>query len=118
VRKVHLNAPQIRYVSCVTGTWITPEQATDPAYWTTHFRRPVRFSDALKTLRQETPGILLETGPGTTLQTLARQHGTMREGELAPGGPPHQVRRETDQQDARRIVGFRRRGGLESFLRQ
>ncbi|HLN03124.1 MAG TPA: amino acid adenylation domain-containing protein [Bryobacteraceae bacterium] len=74
VRKVKLSAPAIPYLSCVTGTWITAEQATDAAYWASHFRQAVRFSDAVQVLRRDATGILLEVGPGTTLQVLARQH--------------------------------------------
>jgi len=74
VRRVKLQAPKIAYLSCVTGTWITAEQATDPTYWASHFRQAVRFSDAITALGGEPNGILLETGPGTTLQVLARQH--------------------------------------------
>ncbi len=33
VAKVPLRAPQIPFVSSVTGTWITPAQAMAPAYW-------------------------------------------------------------------------------------
>ena len=33
LRKVNLKPPGIRYISNVTGTWVTPEQATDPLYW-------------------------------------------------------------------------------------
>jgi len=36
VRKVRLQAPRVPYISNVTGTWITPGQATDPAYWALH----------------------------------------------------------------------------------
>ena len=32
-RGVALSAPRIPYVSCVTGEWIRPEQATSPDYW-------------------------------------------------------------------------------------
>jgi acyl transferase domain-containing protein len=74
VRKVKLQAPAIPYLSCVTGTWITAEQATDPTYWASHLRQAVRFSDAITTLGAEANGILLEAGPGTTLQVLARRH--------------------------------------------
>jgi acyl transferase domain-containing protein len=38
VEKVNLSSPKIPYVSCVTGDWITAEQATDPEYWTRHVR--------------------------------------------------------------------------------
>ena len=74
VRKVKLNAPAIPYLSSVTGTWITAGQATDPSYWASHFRQAVRFSGAIATLRGDPNGVLLEIGPGTTLQVLARQH--------------------------------------------
>lgn len=74
VRGVTLNAPQMPYLSNVTGTWITAADATDPHYWVTHLRRTVRFGDGLATLLQEPDALLLEVGPGQTLRTLARWH--------------------------------------------
>ena len=68
-----LGAPQIPYVSGVTGTWITHEQAADPSYWASHFRQPVQFAAALAELRKAPNTILLEVGPGNVLATLARQ---------------------------------------------
>ena len=73
VRRVQRSAPQIPYVSNVTGTWITAAEATDPNYWARHLREAVRFGRGVETLFA-TPGrILLEVGPGQTLGTLARQ---------------------------------------------
>jgi phthiocerol/phenolphthiocerol synthesis type-I polyketide synthase E len=74
VQKVKLGAPRVPFVSNVTGTWITPDQATDPGYWANHLRQTVRFSDCLQELLQEPNRVLLEVGPGRTLCTLARQH--------------------------------------------
>ncbi len=65
VRQVRLNQPEIPYISNVTGDWITPEQATDPEYWTTHLRRTVRFSDGIRELLKRSPQVLLEAGPRT-----------------------------------------------------
>ena len=73
VRGVSLRAPVIRYVSGVTGTWITPEEATDPGYWRNHCRMPVLFSDAAALLLDLPGAVLLEVGPGQTLTTLAHQ---------------------------------------------
>jgi amino acid adenylation domain-containing protein len=73
IRTIPLRAPQIPYISGVTGAWITENQATDPEYWARHFRRPVQFSAGVVEL-MKTPGILLEIGPGNVLATLARQH--------------------------------------------
>ena len=72
--QVTLHPPQIPFISNVTGTWITPEQATDPGYWAQHLRQPVRFAAGVATLLQETDAALLEVGPGVTLSSLARRH--------------------------------------------
>ena len=74
VRQVQLKAPQIPYVSNVTGKRITVAEATDPAYWGRHLRRTVRFFDGLQELLSDPQRILLEVGPGRTLSTLARLH--------------------------------------------
>jgi len=70
---VHLSPPTIPIVSCVSGTWLTAAEATDPQYWVRHVRATVRFADAAATLRRDHPHVLLEVGPGRTLTTLARQ---------------------------------------------
>jgi acyl transferase domain-containing protein len=74
VQTLTLNPPQIPYISDVTGTWITPEQATDPAYWAQHMCQPVRFFDALGELLSDKNRILLEVGPGQSLGAFAKQH--------------------------------------------
>jgi acyl transferase domain-containing protein/thioesterase domain-containing protein/acyl carrier protein len=73
VRKKQLSAPQIPLISNVTGTWLTDEQATDPAYWARHFRETVRFHEGLATLQKGASNYLLEIGPGETLSALGRQ---------------------------------------------
>src|SRR5262249_8785529 len=73
VRKVQLKPPNIPFISNLTGTWITPTQATDPVYWAQHLRGTVRFSDGAQQLLQEEGRILLEVGPGRTLNTLVQQ---------------------------------------------
>ena len=74
VTKFRLNVPTIPYVSCVTGTWITADEATDPVYWARHFREPVRFSKGIQAIQSISENVLLEVGPGRVLSTLARQH--------------------------------------------
>ncbi|MFV0296922.1 MAG: aminotransferase class III-fold pyridoxal phosphate-dependent enzyme, partial [Hyphomicrobiaceae bacterium] len=70
---IRLEEPKLRYVSCVSGDWIKPEEATDPQYWARHCRAAVRFSDGLEVLRRERGLVLLEVGPGRTLATFAAQ---------------------------------------------
>lgn len=73
LRSIQLAPPTIPFVSNVTGTWITVEQATDPRYWIEHLMRPVRFTEGLTTLLQNPHSVLLEVGPGQTLITMAKQ---------------------------------------------
>ena len=45
-----LSAPNLRYLSNVSGTWITADQAVDPAYWGAHLRNAVRFADCARNM--------------------------------------------------------------------
>jgi amino acid adenylation domain-containing protein/thioester reductase-like protein len=74
LRGIRLAPPALPYLSNLTGTWIAPEQATDPDYWVSHLRQTVRFADNLQALFQQDADIFLEVGPGQTLSSLARQH--------------------------------------------
>jgi phthiocerol/phenolphthiocerol synthesis type-I polyketide synthase E len=74
VRRAGPRPPTTPYVSNVTGTWVTAEQATDPGHWRRHLRDTVRFADCLTTVLVEADRVLVEVGPGRTLTTLARQH--------------------------------------------
>ncbi len=74
VKKIKLHAPRIPYLSNVTGDWITEEAATDPEHWGRHLCQTVRFNECLQELLQDPGQILLEVGPGRTLNTLIHQH--------------------------------------------
>jgi acyl transferase domain-containing protein/acyl carrier protein len=74
VAKIHLHAPQIPYISNLTGTWITPDEATDPSYWAKHLRQTVLFAQGAAELMQNSDRIFLEVGPGRTLSTFIQQH--------------------------------------------
>ncbi len=69
-----LRPPTLPFVSNVTGTWITTEQATSPRYWAQHLRGAVRFADGLHALLSDPKRVLLECGPGQVLSRLARRH--------------------------------------------
>jgi len=74
VRNLRLNPPKLPYLSNLSGTWVTPEEATDPLYWARHMRETVKFSEGLEQLFTEPNRILLEVGPGHTLSSLAKVH--------------------------------------------
>ncbi|MGA2188767.1 MAG: amino acid adenylation domain-containing protein [Steroidobacteraceae bacterium] len=73
LQAVQLSSPTIPYVSCVTGDWIRPDQATSPGYWARHAREPVRFADGVAKVSAAPSTLLLEVGPGAALSTLAAQ---------------------------------------------
>lgn len=73
VQTLSFQPPQIPYISNVTGTWITDEQATDPLYWVRHLRQTVRFAEGITVLQKDANTIFLEVGPGRTLSTLVRK---------------------------------------------
>ncbi|MEL6325278.1 MAG: beta-ketoacyl synthase N-terminal-like domain-containing protein, partial [Cyanobacteria bacterium J06626_23] len=68
-----LHPPKLPFISNVTGTWITAQQATDPAYWGQQARQPVRFREGMQEILQLAQPVVLEVGPGQALTTLARQ---------------------------------------------
>ena len=76
VETFDLKPPKIPYISNVTGTWITAEEATDPSYWARHLCQTVRFADGVETLSQLAHQVLLEVGPGQTLGSIVLQHST------------------------------------------
>jgi acyl transferase domain-containing protein/aryl carrier-like protein len=68
-----LSPPRIPFPSNLTGTWIRPEEATDPGYWARQMRGAVRFAAGVAELLAEPGRVLVEVGPGNALATAARQ---------------------------------------------
>ncbi|MFT5797161.1 MAG: phthiocerol/phenolphthiocerol synthesis type-I polyketide synthase E [Candidatus Azotimanducaceae bacterium] len=71
VSKHSPQTPRIPYVSCLTGNWISDQEATSPEYWANHLCNTVRFQDGLATLLSKENHILLEVGPGQSLTAQA-----------------------------------------------
>lgn len=74
ISSLTLNAPQIPYVSNVSGNWMTPEDAVDPAYYGNHMCSPVRFSDGIDRILEFEQAVFVEIGPGRLLSNILRQH--------------------------------------------
>ena len=71
IRKIRLGAPKIPFISCITGTWIRPEEAQQPEYWSRQMRLPVQFDTGLTEFLAGESRVLLDLGPGQTLRRLA-----------------------------------------------
>jgi acyl transferase domain-containing protein len=75
LRATPLTVPSIPIVSNLTGTWLKPEEATDPLYWVKHLRSTVRFAEGMTTLAADPSRVYIEAGPGRTLSSLAKAQG-------------------------------------------
>jgi len=69
--KMSLSKPEIPFISNVSGTWISDQQAVDPSYWARHLREPVRFWEGLTAIMEREKAVLLEVGPGHMLREIA-----------------------------------------------
>ncbi|SHG61274.1 hybrid non-ribosomal peptide synthetase/type I polyketide synthase [Massilia sp. CF038] len=70
--RAQLRVPQIPFISCLTGEWISAEQATSPAYWADSLRGTVRFADGVRNIADSGAHIFLECGPGRSLSAAVR----------------------------------------------
>jgi len=73
LKKVSLNTPNIPFISCLTGDYIKPTQATSTEYWRRHLRETVQFQKGIDRLLQEDNHIIVEVGPGRVLSNLISQ---------------------------------------------
>jgi phthiocerol/phenolphthiocerol synthesis type-I polyketide synthase E len=113
IQGIELNAPQIPFISNVSGTWITDEEATDPHYWTRHMRQTVRFAEGVEKLLKDPKAILLEVGPGLTLKTLARWHPHKKPTQLMISSIPAPREHQEDLPYLLRALGQLWLGGVE-----
>ncbi|HRB03204.1 MAG TPA: SDR family NAD(P)-dependent oxidoreductase, partial [Ilumatobacteraceae bacterium] len=75
LRSIPLAPPQTPWLSNLTGTFITNEQATDPEYWVQQLRNTVQFASCIASATARWPAaVFVEVGPGKTLSSLARMH--------------------------------------------
>ncbi|MBW8873686.1 MAG: non-ribosomal peptide synthase/polyketide synthase [Acidobacteria bacterium] len=102
LRAIPLAPPRIPWLSNVTGTWISPDQATDPDYWVRHLVSPVRFADGVAELWREPGRVLLEMGPGQTLGSLALQQNVSA--GAADRAVLSSLRHELDRQPDQRFL--------------
>jgi malonyl CoA-acyl carrier protein transacylase/acyl carrier protein len=97
INKISRNAPQIPFVSNVTGTWITSEEAMDASYWARHLRQTVRFSDCMQELLKEPNRVFLEVGPGRTFSTLTEQHPSRTKDQIVLSSTRHPKEKKSDE---------------------
>lgn len=73
VASVERRAPSIPWLSNVSGTWITPQEAISPEYWAEQMTSRIRFAENAALLANH-GYFLLEVGPGDALASLVRHY--------------------------------------------
>jgi phthiocerol/phenolphthiocerol synthesis type-I polyketide synthase E len=96
---VQLREPHTPLLSNVTGTWMSAEEATDPARWARQIRATVRFSDEIDAMLTDPNRILVELGPGGSLTGSAVRHPKWSSGHRAVRLMRHPVQ-NVDDRDA------------------
>jgi acyl transferase domain-containing protein/thioesterase domain-containing protein len=76
------NKPQIPFISCLTGDYITNEQATSGIYWAKQLRNTVLFSKGIEKLATSENVVFLEVGPNTHLSGQVRQNDAVKSKSL------------------------------------
>ena len=98
VNQVRRHSPQIPFLSNVSGTWITPDEAMDPGYWSRHLRQTVRFSECVEKLLKESNRVFLEVGPGQTLSTLVKRHPKRFKDQIVLSSIRHPKEQKSDSE--------------------
>jgi phthiocerol/phenolphthiocerol synthesis type-I polyketide synthase E len=98
-RTIRLSPPKIRYISNVTGRWITDSEATDATYWARHLVQPVQFAAGLQYMCSPSAPVLLEVGPGQMLTSLAEQYLSSKDAadRVALASLPHSSDAQPDR---------------------
>ncbi|MFT5756393.1 MAG: phthiocerol/phenolphthiocerol synthesis type-I polyketide synthase E [Alteromonadaceae bacterium] len=97
--------PNMPFISNVTGTWITDQQATDPQYWSAHLTKTVRFSQGLHTLVATQNFVLLEVGPSNVLSQLAGRDPKIKEQVSVVTSLPHTRKNTEESQHVATAIG-------------
>jgi acyl transferase domain-containing protein/acyl carrier protein len=95
---IESRAPQIPFLSNLTGSWISDAEATDPEYWAAHLRHAVLFSKGIQCFLDDPDRVLVEVGPGNTLCSLAMKHAGRAKDQLVIKSMRHPQEQQADLQ--------------------
>ena len=88
VNSINMHAPNVPFISNVTGKFISEEQAVLPSYWASQVRKAVQFSKGLITLDDKyLNAVYVELGPGNVLSSFARQHRSKQKDKTGNNPP-------------------------------
>jgi phthiocerol/phenolphthiocerol synthesis type-I polyketide synthase E len=94
---VDLHKPHTPLLSNVTGSWMTDDEAMDPAMWARQIRATVKFADELDLILDNPFRVLVEVGPGGSLTGSAVRHPKWSAGHRAVRLMRHHVQNRSDR---------------------
>ena len=94
---VELRRPHTPLLSNVTGSWMSDDEATDPAMWARQIRSTVKFADELGVVLANPQSVVVEVGPGGTLTGSAVRHPQWSKGHRAVRLMRHQAQNRNDR---------------------
>ncbi|PIF44697.1 acyl transferase domain-containing protein [Chryseobacterium sp. 52] len=111
--KLTLNAPGIPFISNLSGTWITSQEATDPEYWVKHLRQTVQFSKGIENILANKNTAIIEVGPGRSLTTLCLAQVSRSEKQLIIDSMPGYKDTMSDSKKMLGVIGKLWANGFE-----
>jgi acyl transferase domain-containing protein/acyl-CoA synthetase (AMP-forming)/AMP-acid ligase II/NAD(P)-dependent dehydrogenase (short-subunit alcohol dehydrogenase family)/acyl carrier protein/SAM-dependent methyltransferase len=72
-RTISYHPPRIRFISNITGDWMSSDAAPDGDYWMRHIRQPVLFAKGISTLQRAGCTHFIECGPHPSLLAMGKR---------------------------------------------
>jgi acyl transferase domain-containing protein len=72
INQFEIKSPSLPVISCLTGKFLTPEQAVSGEYWAKQLRNTVMFYSGISTILLNEQVLFIEVGPNSHLSSLLR----------------------------------------------
>ncbi len=111
-KAVPIQAPEVQFISTLTGTSLGIEELRHGTHWTRHLCEPVQFCGALDELRRLGAEVFLEIGPGQALSPLAESHFAAHPPALTAASLPSEYDQRSTAEHLSRTIERLRHAGL------
>ena len=81
IDQFNMKSPQTPFISCVTGKFITSEEAVSGSYWAQQEQNTIQFQNGITLIGKNDDVLFIEVGPGTHLSSLVKENDTVKNKE-------------------------------------
>jgi acyl transferase domain-containing protein len=78
VDQFNMKSPVIPFISCLTGKFITPEEAVASSYWAQQLCNTVQFHNGITLIGENDDVLFLEVGPNAHLSSLVGENSVIK----------------------------------------